>query len=112
MSFVPLPTRRGVLVGLATLPVLSLSVAHNSTEERAKALARALREMELPFVPARLDLLRYDEDELEGDLIIQAVVKLTWAPGHRTRKLTVLNNHDETALEAVLREIFEAFAGS
>ena len=103
-------TRRGVLIGIATLPVLSPMAAEASVRDRADDLARRLFEMQLPHAPARLDLVRYGEGDVGRNVLIEAVVKLTWPPGFRTRMIRVEARDVEAGFEAVELRAFELFA--
>jgi hypothetical protein len=110
MSSVFPPSRRVVLAGLATLPVLGPGAAEASIEDRARALAQALRDMELPHAPSRLDLVRYGDGQRDGVAIIQAVVRLTWSPGVRSRKIEVHAPDYGAGLEDMLVRAYETFA--
>ena len=107
-------TRRGVLTGLAAMPVLGSGMAEarlgSHVGDRARDLARRLHEMTLPHAPARLDLVRYDDAVVGGKVQIEAVVRLTWPPGLRSRKIRVEAPDAETGAEAVLQEVYALFA--
>ena len=107
------PTRRGVLGGLATLPVLGSALApgaaYADAESRSQVLAQRLRELELPYAPARLDLLRYSEARRGGEMHLRAVIRLTWAPGYRSRVVSVRARGYEAGHDAVLGEAYALF---
>lgn len=110
MTSVPTPTRRGVLAGIAALPVLGPAAAHAGTQDRARELAGRLAGLRLPYRPSKLTLLRYGDEEVRGEVHIAAVVQLTWAPGLRTRIIRVRARDYEAGIEAVELRAHELFA--
>ena len=70
----------------------------------AKELAEALRGIALPYRPAELHLVRQSE---APDGTLEAVVRLTWAPGQRQRLFRA--RHPE-ALFTEIETYFRALA--
>ena len=70
----------------------------------AEGLAEALRGIVLPYRPAELHLVRQSET---SDGTLEAVVRLTWAPGQRQRLFRAASRE---ALFAEIETYFRALA--
>lgn len=76
----------------------------------AHSVQAALDAMDLPFAPARLDLIELAHDRKDGRDHLEAVVRLTWTPGTRQDAFTAEGADTAQALAALVDNISGQFS--
>lgn len=100
-------SRRSVTLGLACCPLLA---ARPEAWPAPPDLQAALHALNLPFAPAQLDVIRALQERRAGVYVMEAVVRLTWAPGMRQHKFVAQGPSAEQALKTLVAEIHDTFA--
>jgi hypothetical protein len=93
----------------AALVYRMLPAAAPDPEEQLRA---ALAGMELPFAPARMELVRFARTQEAGDVRLDAVVALHWAPGTRRRGFSVRAGDPRTALPELIAAVRDTFSAA
>ena len=101
-------TRRTAIT-LAVVGPISLCVAPSAFAKASAplvaCLTNALAQGELPFTPALLTLMRFEESKQN----LTAVVRLSWGPGTRTQRFTCTSDCSDVALEDLTQDILSYF---
>lgn len=87
----------------------ALETAGGNVDDRARALAAALTGMPLPETPAHLALVSYGEQVYSDGVLLEAVVRLTWSPGERSRLFRAQARDPQSGLAQVLADVETVF---
>jgi len=100
-------TRRGA-TGLLVGGPLALGFAGRAAaaQDWGGLLTGRLGELRLGVLPSKLELVRFSVEDQDRDVLMQAVVRLTWPPGMRQRGFMARGAGPEPAL-AILSSAIE-----
>ena len=73
------------------------------------ALRAGLARLRLPTAPATLTLVRLNDTTQTGQVQLNAVVRLDWAPGMRQHVFSTTKPDPERAVEALLEQVADRF---
>lgn len=106
----PKPSRRMFGALLLSLPLVVRTAAMGWAAPADERIAVALRGIVLPYRPADLTLVRLTQVARGASVDLDAVVRLTWAPGMRQRRFAVSAPDEAQAVQLLLGDVEAYFA--
>lgn len=105
-------SRRHIMKFIAASPcVAGFPAAAFAARPYPERLQEALGNIDLSFVQGRLDLIYCHCSQTGRDHSINAIIRLTWAPGVRQHRLIATAPNPKDALEQILSQVETRFVG-